>query len=81
MKAYKVLRRHDGDKEYHPGDERIAKPADVQHLIDLGVLALVEENADAAPEPEAAPEDKAADPVAETKVEEADEKPKARAKK
>lgn len=38
MPKYKVLRRHDGDKEYHDGDERTLTKADAKHLVDLGVL-------------------------------------------
>lgn len=50
MAEYKVLRRHDGDKEYHEGDIREATPADVAHLVDLGVLRLTKgEKADKAP--------------------------------
>lgn len=40
MAEYKVLRRHDGDKEYHAGDTRTADPATVKHLVTLGVLEL-----------------------------------------
>lgn len=46
MAKFKVLRRHDGDKEYFQGDERTAKPADVKHLVDLGILELVEDGDD-----------------------------------
>lgn len=41
MAKYKVLRRHDGEREYHEGDTRTAEPSDVKHLIDLGVLRLI----------------------------------------
>lgn len=30
---YRVVREHIGDKPYAPGDERIAAPADVAHLV------------------------------------------------
>lgn len=30
---YRVLRHMQGDKDYVPGDERIAAPADVSHLV------------------------------------------------
>jgi len=39
MAAYRVLRHHDGDRAYAPGDTREAAPADVAHLVALGVLA------------------------------------------
>lgn len=38
MKTYNVLRQHHGDKPYAKGDTREANPADVQHLVDAGVL-------------------------------------------
>lgn len=58
---YQVLRRHLGDKDYYPGDEREAEPRDVAHLVERGILKAVREKA---PEPEAkaegaAPENKA----------------------
>lgn len=52
MAKFRVLRRHDGDKEYHEGDERILSKADAKHLVDLGVLEVVED--DEAPEGEKA---------------------------
>lgn len=36
---YTVLRRHDGDKPYHPGDSRELSSTDAAHLVKLGVLA------------------------------------------
>lgn len=38
MTEYVVKREHFGDKYYKTGDKREAKQADVQHLIDKGVL-------------------------------------------
>lgn len=38
MKTYEVLRRHQGDKFYEPGDERHASEIDVSHLVKNGVL-------------------------------------------
>ena len=38
MKTYDVLRQHQGDKMYMPGDTRKAAQGDVQHLINNGVL-------------------------------------------
>ena len=38
MKTYEVLRRHQGDKFYEPGDEREASETDVSHLVKNGVL-------------------------------------------
>lgn len=38
MAEFKVLRRHDGDKEYHAGDTRTADAGTVAHLVKLGVL-------------------------------------------
>lgn len=35
---YLVKREHIGDKLYVPGDTREAEPADVAHLVRLGVL-------------------------------------------
>lgn len=43
MLKFKVLRRHDGDKEYHEGDERVLSKADAKHLVELGVLEVLEE--------------------------------------
>ncbi|WP_203595689.1 hypothetical protein [Salipiger sp. PrR003] len=39
---FKVLRPHQGDVWYAAGDEREAREAEVQHLVDRGVLAKVE---------------------------------------
>lgn len=41
---FKVMRQHLGDKLYMPGDEREARNDEVQHLIDNGVLAKMEES-------------------------------------
>ena len=38
MPKFKVLREHDGDKFYFPGDVRTANAADVAHLVANGVL-------------------------------------------
>lgn len=35
---YEVIRQHQGDKFYMPGDERDASPADVSHLVRSGIL-------------------------------------------
>ena len=40
MNNYTVLRHHQGDKDYKPGDVRSASHADVAHLIRLGVLEV-----------------------------------------
>lgn len=42
MQTYKVLRRHDGDKEYHEGDTRSLSKSEAAHLIELGVLEEAE---------------------------------------
>lgn len=39
MTQYNVLRPHTGDKFYAVGDTREAKPADVVHLVQNGVLS------------------------------------------
>lgn len=39
---YEVMRPHLGDKPYSVGDTRTAKPSDVQHLVEKGVLQPVE---------------------------------------
>jgi hypothetical protein len=44
MKSFKVLRHHVGDRDYAPGDTRVADPAVVAHLV-----GLVLEEIDAAP--------------------------------
>lgn len=38
MTEYDVKREHYGDKYYQTGDKRTAKPTDVKHLVDNGVL-------------------------------------------
>lgn len=40
--TYVVAREHLGDKEYAVGDERVADPNDVAHLVDKGVLVKAE---------------------------------------
>ena len=35
---FTVLRRHDGDREYRPGDTRTAEAGEVAHLVEAGVL-------------------------------------------
>ena len=35
---YEVIRQHQGDKFYLPGDERDASETDVAHLVKSGVL-------------------------------------------
>lgn len=45
---YTVERQHFGDRLYMPGDKRTASPADVLHLVRLGVL--IEVKAEVAPE-------------------------------
>lgn len=46
MQKFKVLRRHDGDREYHEGDIREARAADVAHLVP-GVLFPLGDGAEA----------------------------------
>ncbi|HTV69321.1 MAG TPA: hypothetical protein VMF90_12360 [Rhizobiaceae bacterium] len=66
---YKVLRHLIGDKTYEPGDERIAEPGSVAHLVpraleDLGPVK--EAKAEDAPKNKAepaAPSNKAAKPA------------------
>jgi hypothetical protein len=53
MQKYEVLRRHDGDKEYHEGDERSLTKAEAQHLVDLGVLREIDADAKKAEAPAA----------------------------
>ena len=64
MKTYEVVRQHLGDKMYMAGDMREASPADVQHLIDNGVLTEAKTKAKTALKNKAvkgAPKNKAAD--------------------
>ncbi len=65
MTTYRVLRQHFGDKHYAKGDTREAQAADVQHLVDAGVLAEAKaEKAEPAPKNKAvkaAPRNKSAD--------------------
>ena len=44
MPKFKVLREHDGDKFYFPGDVRTANAADVAHLVKNGVLVLLDDS-------------------------------------
>jgi hypothetical protein len=62
MPDYKVLRQHDGDKQYWEGDKRTLPAADAKHLVDLGVLKEIKAKAEAAPlnKAEPAPANKAA---------------------
>jgi len=56
MPKYDVLRQHEGDKFYKPGDTRVAASADVFHLVRSGVLALASgEKADPAHENKSEP--------------------------
>ena len=50
MQDFKVLREHYGDKPYVQGDTRTARADDVAHLVRNGVLAPVENKAEAVPE-------------------------------
>lgn len=43
---YRVKRRHLGERQYEPGDEREAQAADVRHLIEAGILIPVENKAE-----------------------------------
>jgi len=38
MKTFEVMRQHQGDKMYMPGDRREAIAGDVHHLVKSGVL-------------------------------------------
>lgn len=49
---YEVLRAHEGDKSYAPGDTREAKASDVAHLIGT---TLAKKNTAAVPQNKAAP--------------------------
>lgn len=54
LTEYRVLREHEGDKFYTPGDTRTALASDVKHLIPhvlelIGDAAEVEEKAEPAP--------------------------------
>ncbi|HEY4546671.1 MAG TPA: hypothetical protein VIG90_09635 [Pedomonas sp.] len=40
MQKFKVLRRHDGDKEYDVGDTREANATDVAHLVPNVLIPL-----------------------------------------
>lgn len=42
MPKYEVLRQHEGDKFYKPGDVRESASADVAHLVRSGVLRLAD---------------------------------------
>lgn len=55
VKTYTVLRHHDGDKPYCPGDTRVARSEDVGHLVPT---VLIESGA-ATDKAEAAPRNKA----------------------
>lgn len=54
-----VLRRHRGDRDYRPGDEREANESDVVHLVRAGVLRRKEEPKKTSAKAEAAPQNKA----------------------
>lgn len=54
-----VLRRHRGDRDYRPGDEREANESDVVHLVRAGVLRRKEEPKKTPAKAEAAPQNKA----------------------
>lgn len=54
-----VLRRHRGDRDYRPGDEREASESDVAHLVRAGVLRRKEEPKKAQAKAEEAPQNKA----------------------
>lgn len=51
LTSYTVARRHDGDKEYRPGDTREARPTDVAHLVRMGVLVEPEAKAETSKAP------------------------------
>lgn len=55
---FNVLRQHFGDKMYMPGDAREAAETVVQHLVDRGVLAKMEDAASANKAERAAPHNK-----------------------
>jgi hypothetical protein len=55
MPEYKVLRQHDGDKQYWEGDKRELSAADAKQLVDLGVLKEVKAKAETAPQNKAEP--------------------------
>lgn len=64
LTKYRVVREHQGDKDYAEGDERIAAAADVKHLIPncLEEIGPADEPDDGAAEnAEPAPQDKAED--------------------
>ena len=56
---FEVLRRHRGDRDYRPGDEREANESDVVHLVRAGVLRRKEEPKKAQAKAEEAPQNKA----------------------
>lgn len=61
---YSVVREHLGDKPYAPGDERIANPGDVSHLVphvlkDLGPVKAEKTDASVENKAEAKPANKA----------------------
>lgn len=56
---FEVLRRHRGDRDYRPGDEREANESDVVHLVRAGVLRRKAEPKRAQTKAEAAPQNKA----------------------
>lgn len=43
MPKFKVLREHEGDRFYREHDEREIPDADAAHLVQLGVLAKMDE--------------------------------------
>jgi hypothetical protein len=60
MARYRVLRQHEGDRLYKPGDLREASPCDVAHLVASGVIEVVPDAAAVKAEP--APRNKAERP-------------------
>lgn len=56
---YRVLRPLVGDKPYGPGDERIAAPAEVAHLVPHALEDLGPDDSDGGEKSEAAPANKA----------------------
>lgn len=46
MTDYRVMREHEGDKFYAPGDTRAAHASDVKHLVPHVLEEIIAEKAD-----------------------------------
>lgn len=73
---FEVLRHHEGDRSYAPGDVREAEEAEVRHLVASGVLSEAHDEVDpdarvdvtSTPEDVAGSSPEAADPAPDEKA-------------